>query len=166
MKKYMVLAVVAALLGGGCIFPQSGTPQKIVNYLPELSGNGETFNLRTGAVTNVSGAGREFLRRSAGSVVQAIPGTRWLNSPDVMLKSAMLTAYNGGSNAISVSAQILRFEFSADLKRLDAVIVFSAASGKTVVCAESEPVGDEDYGKALSRLFNRVIAKAAKEVAK
>ena len=63
MKKYMWLMPVVLILCGGCFFPR-GKAVNAVNYQPELPENGSpVFTLRSGAVSNISGAGKEFLLR-------------------------------------------------------------------------------------------------------
>ena len=166
MKKYILPAVIVLLLGSGCFFSH-GSALKVVHYQPELSlGNKPVCSLRTGAVSNISGAGREFVKRDSGSAVKIVPEKRWLNSPEVMLKSAMLMNFTGGSDADAVSAQIIRFEFSSDFKMLDAVIVFTLKSGRSVICRESEIVENENYGDAVSKILSRSINQVVKAVKK
>ena len=159
MKKYMWILPVALMVCSGCFFSR-GKAMNAVNYLPELAEKGTpVFTLRSGAVSNISGAGREFLLRGSDSTVKIVPEMRWLNAPEAMLKSAMLMKFAGNEQTPAVSAQIVRFEFTPDFRSLEAVIVFSVRSEKNIVCAESVPVRDKDYGKAAAELFCRVINK-------
>ena len=166
MKKYILPAVTVLLLGSGCFFSR-GSVLKVDHYQPELSAGGsQVCSLRTGAVSNISGAGREFVVRESGSAVKIVPGKRWFNSPEVMLKSAMLMNFTGGSNADAVSAQIIRFEFSPGFKSLDVVIVFTLKSGRSLICRESEPVKKANYGDAVSKILVRSINQVVKAVKK
>lgn len=166
MKKYILPAVTVLLLSGGCFFSR-GSALKVAHYQPELPVSGTPVcSLRTGAVSNISGAGREFVVRDSGSAVKIVPGKRWFNSPEVMLKSAMLMNFSGGGDADAVSAQIIRFEFSPGFKTLDAVIVFTLKSGRSVICRESEPVENENYGDAVSKILLRSINQVIKAVKK
>lgn len=159
MKKYMWFLPVALMVCSGCFFSR-GKAMNAVNYLPELAEKGTpVFTLRSGAVSNISGAGREFLLRGSDSTVKIVPEMRWLNAPEAMLKSAMLMKFAGNEQTPAVSAQIVRFEFTPDFRSLEAVIVFSVRSEKNIVCVESVPVRDKDYGKAAAELFCRVINK-------
>ena len=166
MKKYMCILPVALMVCGGCFFPR-GKALNTVNYLPELPGKGTpVFTLRSGAVSNISGAGREFLLRGSDSTVKVVPEMRWLNAPEAMLKSAMLMKFAGNEQTPAVSAQIVRFEFTPDFRTLEAVIVFSIRSGKNIVCVESVPVMDKNYGKAAAELFCRAVTKVTASVKK
>ena len=166
MKKYMLPAVMFLLLGSGCLFSR-GSALKVDHYLPELPGeNGQITTLRTGAVSNISGVGREFAVRDGSSAIRVISGKRWFNAPEVMLKSAMLMSFTGGNDADAVSAQIVRFEFTPELKTIETVIVFTLKSGRTIICRESEPVKDENYGDAVSKILVRSINQVVKAVKK
>ena len=166
MNRFMYLAIVAAVLCGGCFFPR-GVPAKSVNYLPGLPEKCEpVLSLRPGAVSNISGAGKEFLLRGEADTVKVVPEMRWLNSPESMLKSVMLMNFAGDHRAPAVSAQIVRFEFTPDFRELEAVIIFSIKSEKNIVCMETVPVKDKNYGEAASQLFKRAINKVSTAVKK
>ena len=117
-------------------------------------------------VSNISGAGKEFLLRGSDSTIKVVPEMRWLNAPEAMLKSAMLMKFAGNEQTPAVSAQIVRFEFTPDFRSLEAVIIFSVRSEKNIVCIESVPVKDKNYGKAAAELFCRVINKVTASVKK
>ena len=166
MKKYMWIFLAALMVCGGCFFPR-GKALNMVNYQPELPENGApVFTLRSGAVSNISGAGKEFLLRGSDSTVKVVPEMRWLNAPEAMLKSAMLMKFAGNEQTPAVSAQIVRFEFTPDFRTLEAVIIFSVRSEQNIVCIESVPVMDKNYGKAAAELFCRVINKVTASVKK
>ena len=161
MKKcWMISAAVSAVLWAGCIF--SGTPLKFEQFTAELPESSAQLDYKIGAVSNISGAGREFLVREPDSAVKTDRSRRWLNEPGVMLRSALSVA-SGGTQGY-LSAQIVRFEFSNQLKSLDGVIVFTlkkAEKQQTVVCRESVPVEQGNYGGAAAELFERCIKKVS-----
>ena len=160
MKKYILPAVIVLLLGSGCFFSR-GSALKVVHYQPELSlGNKPVCSLRTGAVSNISGAGREFVKRDSGSAVKIVPEKRWLNSPEVMLKSAMLMNFTGGSDADAVSAQIIRFEFSSDFKMLDAAAeIVGVSQAESFILEIGERRG---YAKCENHYMSEVTYKRCK----
>ena len=165
MNKCLIV-MTAALLSGGCFF-SSGTTLKVSHYQAGLKGDVKAFSrLRVGVVSNISGAGKEFLVRLGGSQVKTLSGKRWLNSPEVMLKSAMLMNFDGGSDAETVSAQILRFEFDPGLENLEAVIVFTLRTGESIVCMEKVDVKDENYGDAAAAIFENAVLKVVNKVKK
>ena len=161
MKKYLIsAAVTVAVLLSGCIF--SGTPIKFEQFTSDLPASGVLPECRIGAVSNISGAGREFLVRETGSLVKVDRTLRWLNDPAVMLRTALSVVCTG--NNVALSAQMVRFEFSAGLKTLEGVVIFTLKKAdiqKTVVCRESVSAVDGDYGRAAAELFERCIKKVS-----
>ena len=162
MNKYLMYcaAAVTAVLFSGCIF--SGTPLKFEQFTSDLPGSAALTRFRIGAVSNISGAGREFLVREKGSLVKVERKLRWLNDPAVMLRTALSVVCTG--NDITLSAQMVRFEFSAELETLEGVVIFTLKKAdiqKTVVCRESVPVANGDYGRAAAEFFERCIKKVS-----
>ena len=156
MKSTLLFAAAAAaMIFSGCIF--SGKPVKFEQYTAGLPGS---INLpyQVGAVSNLSGAGREFLVQISGSQVAADRSRRFLNEPEQMLRSALSVVCTGEKGMIS--AQIVNFEFSPGLKELKGVIVFSVKTNsrnRSIVCRETVKVQNNDYGKAAAELFERCI---------
>ena len=153
----MAAAVVSMILLSGCIF--SGDPVSFVQYTADLP-DGIKLPYRVGAVSNLSGAGRDFLVQKEGSQVKVDRSRRFLNEPEQMLRSALSVVCTGGSGMIS--AEIIKFEFSPGLEKLNGVIVFSIRDGGrtvTIVCRESVRVLDNDCGKAAAVLFEGCIKK-------
>ncbi|MBE6363591.1 MAG: hypothetical protein E7054_08050 [Lentisphaerae bacterium] len=150
----MFFTVVFAVMFSGCIF--SGTPVKFELYTADLPGG--TLPYRVGAVSNLSGAGREFLVQDSGSQVSVDRSRRFLNEPDQMLRSALSVVCTGEKGM--VSAQVIKFEFSPGLKSLNGVAVFSIKVNsvtKTIVCRETVKVEDNDCGRAAAEFFERCI---------
>ena len=151
---FMFLAVVFAGSFSGCIF--SGAPVKFEQYSVDLPGGSLPYRL--GAVSNLSGAGREFLVQGQGSMVRIDRSRRFLNEPDQMLRSVLSVVCTGEKGM--VSAQVIKFEFSPDLKSLNGVAVFSIKVNrmvKTIVCRETVKVLNDDYGRAAAEFFERCI---------
>ncbi|MBO5822629.1 MAG: hypothetical protein J6R86_06420 [Lentisphaeria bacterium] len=162
MKKYFVCCMIAAMaaLLSGCIF--SGSPLKFEQFTADLPASAALTDCRVGAVSNISGAGRDFLVRENGSMVKVDRTLRWLNDPAVMLRTALSVVCSG--NKVTLSAQLVRFEFSAGLKTLEGAVIFTLKKAdiqKTVVCRESIPVVNGDYGRAAAELFERCIKKVS-----
>ena len=150
----MLLTAFFAVMFSGCIF--SGTPVKFDEYSADLPDGSLPY--RVGAVSNLSGAGRELLIRGSGSLVKKERSRRFLNEPDQMLRAALSVVCTGGKGVLS--AQVIRFEFSPEVKSLNGVIVFSIKAGnvtKTIVCRENVKVHDNDCGRAVAELFDRCI---------
>ena len=154
----MLLTVASAVLLSGCIF--SGTPVSFELYTVDLPcGN---LPYRTGAVSNLSGAGREFLVQNSGSLVSVDRSRRFLNEPDQMLRSVLSVVCSGEKGVIS--AQIVKFEFSPELEKLNGVIVFSIkvdGMARVLVCRESVKVQNNDFGRAAAELFDRCIKQVS-----
>lgn len=151
----MIAAAVSMIVFSGCIF--SGKPVSFVQYTVDLP-VGVKLPYRVGAVSNLSGAGRDFLVQKAGSQVKVDRSRRFLNEPDQMLRAVLSVVCTGGKGMIS--AQMIKFEFSPELEKLNGVIVFTIRDGnaaKSVVCCESVKVLDNDCGKAAAMLFERCI---------
>ena len=151
---FMFLAVVSAGLFSGCIF--SGAPAQFEQYTVDLPVGSLPYRL--GAVSNLSGAGREFLVQGQGSMVRIDRSRRFLNEPDQMLRSVLSVVCTGEKGM--VSAQVIKFEFSPDLKSLNGVAVFSIKVNrmvKTIVCRETVKVLNDDYGRAAAEFFERCI---------
>ena len=163
MNNCMIFTA-AVLLCGGCFFSR-GTALKVARYQAEFSSTSQPDpRFRVGAVSNISGAGKEFLVSGKNSEVRTLAGRCWLNSPEVMLKSALLLNFPGGRDAAALSAQIVRFDFDAELKNLEAVIIFSVRSDRNIVCVEKVAVENENYGKAAAQVFENAIQKFVKTV--
>lgn len=158
-----MIFTAAVLLCGGCFFSR-GTALKVARYQAEFCSSRPDFRFRVGAVSNISGSGKEFLVSGKNSEVRTLSGRCWLNSPEVMLKSALLLNFPGGRDAAVISAQIIRFDFDAELKNLEAVIIFSVSSGRNVVCMEKVAVENENYGKAAAQVFENAIQKFVETV--
>ena len=151
----MIFIAVSTMLFSGCIF--SGKPISFVQYTADLP-SGINLPYRVGAVSNLSGAGRDFLVQGNGSQVKVDRSRRFLNEPEQMLRSALSVVCTGENGM--VSAQIVKFEFSPKLERLNGVIVFSIRVNgieKNTVCRESVKIPDNDCGKAAAILFERCI---------
>lgn len=162
MKKYFICctAVVVTALLSGCLF--SGKPLKFEQFTADLPVNCTLPDCRIGAVSNISGAGREFLVRENGSQVKTDRTLRWLNDPAVMLRTALSVVCTG--NKVTLSAQLVRFEFSAEMKTLEGAVIFTLKKAdiqKSFVCCESVPVVNDDYGRAAAEFFERCIKKVS-----
>ena len=151
---FMFGTVLFAVLFSGCIF--SGAPVKFEQYSADLPQGSLPY--RVGAVSNLSGAGRELLIRGDSSLVKKDRSRRFLNEPDQMLRAALSVVCTGEKGVLS--AQVIKFEFSPEVESLNGVIVFSIKAGKmtkTIVCRENVKVYDNDCGRAVAELFDRCI---------
>ena len=159
MKNMLILLTAAlAVLFSGCIF--SGKPVRFEQYTVDLPGGSLPY--RTGAVSNLSGAGREFLVQGSGSMVNVDRSRRFLNEPEQMLRSVLSVVCTGEKGVIS--AQIIKFEFSPGLEKLNGVIVFSIkvdGMERVLVCRESVNVQNNDFGRAAAEFFDRCIKQVS-----
>ena len=163
MKKRVVESMVmlaAAVAAGGCFF--SRAPQlEIKEYAPELRPASRMLTaMQISSVVNFSGSGREFVIRKKNGRVICDESRRWLIAPEQMLRNAMLL-HSSNTGRDRISAEILKFEFSADMGELSTLVRFRERSAdgrdESRCVAVTVKVSGGDYGRSAAGLWEKLL---------
>ena len=157
--------MLTVAIGCGCFFSRA-VPLKGAEYGLEYTGFAGKSSIRTGAVTNISGSGRNFMIRSRNSRISADETRRFAAAPEEMLKALMLIRFCGENTDSVINARIIKFEFSGECRTLSAAVVFAGRiNGRNfgMTCHDSVEVKNGNYGLAVSELFDKMLTECNKK---